>query len=265
MSQDAEAMEMTTNEIKILEMKSIEMKTLQMNAKDIKDNENNTTHIKLPIPSQDQPNHIRPKNSTLTATEAKVAIVDYGAGNVKSVTFACEQLGKTPLLTSDERQLRDADFVIFPGVGHARSAMQALRNKGLDQVIPTLEQPVLGICLGMQLMCTHSEEGDTPGLGIFDAVVKRFQVHSSLKVPHMGWNDLLEGKGLLQGIDQPVYFVHSYFASVCEDTIAKSTYGVQFSAALGRNNFVGCQFHPEKSGVAGSILLQRFFEGFEGS
>ena len=233
MSQDAEATEMTTNEMKTLEMNTL----------------------------QDDNNDNRSANRNRPAT---VAIVDYGAGNVKSVKFACEQLGKTPLLTSDERQLRDADFVIFPGVGHARSAMQALRNKGLDQVIPTLEQPVLGICLGMQLMCTHSEEGDTPGLGIFDTVVKRFQVPSSLKVPHMGWNDLLEGKGLLLGIDQPVYFVHSYFASICEGTIAKSTYGVQFSAVLGRDNFVGCQFHPEKSGVAGSILLQRFFEGFEG-
>ena len=188
--------------------------------------------------------------------EKKVVLIDYGAGNVRSVSFALERLGIEPILTSDKQVIQSATHVIFPGVGHAKSAMEALSEKGLVEFIPTLKQPVLGVCLGMQLMCRFSEEGNTPGLGIFDVDVIRF--NENLKVPHMGWNSLIEGHELLQGIDEQVYFVHSYYVPECANTMAVCDYHGRFSAALVKDNFFGCQFHPEKSGAPGAEILKRF-------
>ena len=188
----------------------------------------------------------------------KVVIIDYGAGNIQSILFALERLGATAVLSHDAEEIQQATHVIFPGVGEASSAMEKLRATGLDKVIPTLTQPVLGICLGMQLMCNHSEEGNTKGLGVFDTEVLRFT--TDLNVPHMGWNTV-EGKGVLfQNIDHNSHFylVHSYYANVCNDTVASCTYDIPFSAALARDNFYGTQFHPEKSGGVGATLLQNF-------
>lgn len=188
----------------------------------------------------------------------KVVIIDYGAGNIQSIRFALERLGATAVLSHDAEEIQQATHVIFPGVGEASSAMEKLRATGLDKVIPTLTQPVLGICLGMQLMCNHSEEGNTKGLGVFDTEVLRFT--TDLNVPHMGWNTV-EGKGVLfQNIDHNSHFylVHSYYANVCNDTVASCTYDIPFSAALARDNFYGTQFHPEKSGGVGATLLQNF-------
>lgn len=187
----------------------------------------------------------------------KLTIINYGAGNVYSVRSAFERLGLSPLLSSDEEEIRSSDLVVFPGVGHAESAMKQLEATGLDKVIPTLQQPVLGICLGMQLMCESTEEGNTKGLGIFDEVrVVRFD--ETLKVPHMGWNELENSKGTLSGINEPVYFVHSYYAPLSKYTIAETSYPFAFSAALEKKNFMACQFHPEKSGKAGEEVLKRF-------
>lgn len=189
-----------------------------------------------------------------------ICIVKYNAGNIRSVTFALERMGISPVLTDDPELLRQADKVIFPGVGEASTTMRALRATGLDGVIPTLKQPVLGICLGMQLMCAHSDEGNTKGLGIFEETVSRFAT-SNLKVPHMGWNKLEDLKGpLFQGLDQDtfVYFVHSYYVPACEGTIANAHYGASFSAALQHNNFFATQFHPEKSGPVGARILENF-------
>lgn len=188
----------------------------------------------------------------------KVVIIDYGAGNIQSIRFALERLGAIAVLSHDAEEIQQATHVIFPGVGEASSAMEKLRATGLDKVIPTLTQPVLGICLGMQLMCNHSEEGNTKGLGVFDTEVLRFT--TDLNVPHMGWNTV-EGKGVLfQNIDHNSHFylVHSYYANVCNDTVASCTYDIPFSAALARDNFFGTQFHPEKSGGVGATLLQNF-------
>jgi imidazole glycerol-phosphate synthase subunit HisH len=187
---------------------------------------------------------------------SKTTIIDYGAGNVKSVSFALERLGINPVLSNDPDEIRTSDYVIFPGVGHAKTAMEALQKNNLVDLIPALTQPVLGVCLGMQLMCRFSEEGNTPGLGIFDADVIRFDEH--LKVPHMGWNTLIEGRELLQGIEDQVYFVHSYYVPECSETMAVCDYHGRFSAALVKDNFYGCQFHPEKSGNAGAEILKRF-------
>jgi len=188
----------------------------------------------------------------------KITIIDYGAGNVKSVSFAIERLGYSPTISADPTIIQAADYVIFPGVGHAKSAMQAIKKTGLDQLIPTLKQPVLGICLGMQLMCRFTEEGNTTGLGIFDVDVLRFS--NELKVPHMGWNDLMETSSLLQNINEQVYFVHSYYVPKCSEAMALSSYHHTFTAALAKDNFYGCQFHPEKSGVFGAEILKRFLE-----
>jgi glutamine amidotransferase len=185
-----------------------------------------------------------------------IVIIDYGAGNVKSVNFAFQRLGFEPTLSDDPKVIRNADYVIFPGVGHAKSAMEAIKAKGLIEVIQELKQPVLGVCLGMQLMCRFSEEGDVDGLGIFDVDVVRFD--DKLKVPHMGWNDLQNGKSLMDGISGQAYFVHSYFVPQTGETIATCDYGISFSAALSRDNFYGCQFHPEKSGEVGERILKRF-------
>lgn len=189
----------------------------------------------------------------------KIAIIDYGAGNIQSIKFAIKRLGFDAVLSSDAEEIKNADKVIFPGVGEAGSAMKMLRATGLDKLIPQLKQPVLGICLGMQLMCNRSEEGDTKGLGIFDAEVKRFD--NSVKVPQIGWNQLSELKThLFDKVEdgEYVYLVHSYYVHECEDEIAQTEYGVKYSTALHRDNFYGVQFHPEKSSKTGEQILKNF-------
>lgn len=188
-----------------------------------------------------------------------VTIIDYGAGNVRSVRFALERLGITASCSDNAETIASADKIIFPGVGHAGAAMEQLQKRNLDRVIPALQQPVLGICLGMQLLCAHSEEGDTKGLGIFPGKVIRFE--DNLKVPHIGWNELQQAEqGLFSGIRNGsyAYFVHSYYVPVDQYTIAGCNYGIPFSAALHKDNFYACQFHPEKSAAAGNALLQNF-------
>ena len=191
-----------------------------------------------------------------------VAVVKYNAGNVYSVLHALQRLGVEAVLTDDAAQLTAADRVIFPGQGEASHAMAYLREKGLDRIIKGLRQPVLGICIGQQLMCRHSEEGDTDCLGIFDVPVKRFlpQTHED-KVPHMGWNELESPssplfRGFIGG--EFVYFVHSYYVPVCDWTAARTEYILPFSAALHRDNFFATQFHPEKSGSVGESILKNF-------
>ena len=188
-----------------------------------------------------------------------VIIIDYGAGNIQSIQFALQRLGKTAVLSNNPEVIQSADKVIFPGVGEASQAMQMLKNSRLDALIPNLKQEVLGICLGMQLLCKHSEEGDTKGLGVFDVNVKRFT--NAVKVPHMGWNTIHNhNSDLLTNIPENsyMYSVHSYYAGLTEQTIAISNYEHEFSAALQSNNFYGVQFHPEKSSKDGSQLLQNF-------
>ncbi len=200
----------------------------------------------------------------------KVAIVKYNAGNIYSVVHALKRLGVEPVLTDDANELRSADKVLFPGQGEAAQAMGYLREHGLDQIIRSLKQPVLGICIGQQLMCHHSEEGNTDCLGIFPAEVKRFQPqrHED-KVPHMGWNQVEwseergnSGSGILGGSAENgksfVYFVHSFYVPVCEFTSAVTDYIVPFSAALHKDNFYATQFHPEKSGAVGEQILRNF-------
>lgn len=190
-----------------------------------------------------------------------IVIIDYGAGNIQSVRFAFQRLGYDPELTSDAERILSADRVIFPGVGEAGSAMAKLRESGLDRVIPTLTQPVLGICLGMQLMCTRSEEGDTTGLDIFPTEVRRFP--TGLKVPQIGWNRITDLKGpIFNDIEEGeyIYLVHSFYAPLTEYTSAVSTYGMAYSTALQRGNFYGVQFHPEKSSKAGARMLHNFIE-----
>jgi glutamine amidotransferase len=203
-----------------------------------------------------------------------IAIVKYNAGNIGSVTNALNRLGVENKVTDDITELKAAEKVIFPGVGEAGTAMRYLRERGLDQVLKNLEQPFLGICLGMQLMCNHSEEGDTECLGIFDTDVKRFPrpealegQGSMLKVPHMGWNSLnsefrIQNSELLQGLPQraDVYYVHSYYAELCEDTAAVCDYILPFSSMLQKDNFYATQFHPEKSAGVGEQLLKNFIE-----
>lgn len=186
----------------------------------------------------------------------KITIIDYGAGNVKSVAFACERLGFETELTNDKNKIVNAEKVIFPGVGHADYAMQQLKKNNLIEVIKNLKQPTLGVCLGMQLMCSHTEEGNVDGIGIFNLPVKAFS--GDIKVPHMGWNKLEDTKGILSDLNEYVYFVHSYFVPKNEYSIANCTYGETFSAALQKDNFYACQFHPEKSGEIGEEILNRF-------
>ncbi|MBP5214425.1 MAG: imidazole glycerol phosphate synthase subunit HisH [Bacteroidales bacterium] len=198
----------------------------------------------------------------------KVAIVKYNAGNIYSVYCACKRLGFEPVITNDPEELRNADKVIFPGVGEARAAMDYLNGNGLSDIIRALKQPVLGICIGMQLLCRHSEEGNVDCLGIFDVPVERFRPeNASFKVPQMGWNTLrvhlAEGRQadpLLEGIanDSYVYYVHSYRVPVCADTIAVTDYCGLYSAALHKDNFWATQFHPEKSGSVGERILANF-------
>lgn len=189
----------------------------------------------------------------------KIAIINYGAGNIQSILFAIERLGYTAVLTNNPDEIQQADKVIFPGVGEASYAMQKLIESGLDSLIPTLKQPVLGICLGMQLMCHHSEEGNTDGLGIFDANVIRFS--TNVKVPQMGWNQIYNLKSpLFQGINdnEYMYLVHSYYVPNCIEAIATTNYDVEYASALQKNNFYGTQFHPEKSGDVGEQILANF-------
>ena len=192
----------------------------------------------------------------------KVAVVKYNAGNIYSVVRALQRLGVEPVLTDDVQELRSADRVLFPGQGEASTAMAYLRARGLDEVIRSLKQPVLGICIGQQLMCRHSEEGDTDCLGIFDVPVLRFNPQRREdKVPHMGWNQL-EGlrSPLFDGLKEAdyVYFVHSYYVPLCPQTIATTEYVQPFSAALCKDNFYATQFHPEKSGSVGERILKNF-------
>ena len=194
----------------------------------------------------------------------EVAIIKYNAGNICSVDCALKRLGITPVITADEALLRRADKVIFPGVGEAGTTMEYLREHGLDRIIRSLQQPVLGICIGMQLLCRHSEEGDADCLGIFDAEVKRFvsQRHED-KIPHMGWNSLSSmDHALFSAVPKEsfVYYVHSYYVPVNPATIATTDYIVPFSAALHKDNFYATQFHPEKSGSVGELVLRNFLQ-----
>ena len=194
----------------------------------------------------------------------KVAIVKYNAGNIHSVDCALRRLGVEATITAGKELLRTADKMIFPGGGEAKTTMQYLRATGMDELIKNLRQPVLGICLGMQLMCSHSEEGDTDGLGIFDVPVKRFvPKRQEDKVPHMGWNTINKtNSALFDGFttEASVYFVHSFYVPVCEFTAAETDYIQPFSAALHKDNFYATQFHPEKSGTVGEHIVKNFLE-----
>jgi glutamine amidotransferase len=188
-------------------------------------------------------------------------IIDYGAGNIQSIKFAFQRLGYEAVLSRDAEEIMGADKVIFPGVGEASSAMKKLRESKLDQIIPKLKQPVLGICLGMQLMCHTSEEGATQGLGIFDVDVVRFS--QEVKVPQIGWNQITNLKSdLFKNVQEKehIYLVHSFYAPLCEETIAEAEYGLNYSAALKKDNFYGTQFHPEKSSEVGEQILRNFIE-----
>ena len=191
----------------------------------------------------------------------KIVIINYGAGNIQSIMFAIERLGYKAVLSNNPDEIKAADKVIFPGVGEASYAMKMLKESGLDTLIPTLKQPVFGICLGMQLMCNHSEEGDTKGLGIFDVDVVKFT--SKVKVPQMGWNTIYNLKSdLFKEIaeNEYMYLVHSFYAPICAETIATTNYELEYSSALENENFYGTQFHPEKSGDVGEQILGNFLK-----
>lgn len=194
----------------------------------------------------------------------EIAIVKYNAGNIYSVVNALKRMGIDPVLTDDVELLKKADRVLFPGQGHAAEAMDYLKSHRLDEVIRDLKQPVFGICVGQQLLCKHSEEGDVDCIGIFDAEVKRFQPEKHEdKVPCMGWNKLYDLKSPLManlGTDPYVYFVHSYYVPLCEETIATADYVLPYSASMHKNNFYTCQFHPEKSGKVGEQILENFLQ-----
>jgi glutamine amidotransferase len=191
-----------------------------------------------------------------------IAILKYSSGNIRSVSTALDRLGYKSIITDDPDEISSAEKIIIPGVGEARSAMKYLKEKELDILIRSLRQPVLGICLGLQLMTKHSDEGDTECIGIFDTVVKRFPPGN--KVPHMGWNNFssLSQRDLFRGImiEDNVYYVHSYYADVTPDTVAVCDYILPFSAAMKKNNFYATQFHPEKSGETGALILKNFLE-----
>ncbi|WP_405605016.1 imidazole glycerol phosphate synthase subunit HisH [Polaribacter sp. Asnod1-A03] len=188
-----------------------------------------------------------------------VIIIDYGAGNIKSIQFAFKRLGIDAVLSNNIDEIKAADKVIFPGVGEASSAMKMLQESGLDKVIPMLKQPVLGICLGMQLMCNHSEEGNTKGLGIFNVEIKKFS--KAVKVPQMGWNVIYNLKSsLFTDVQEKdfMYLVHSFYAENCKEAIATTDYEIEYASALQKDNFYGTQFHPEKSSKAGEQILKNF-------
>lgn len=192
---------------------------------------------------------------------ASVVIINYGAGNIKSIQFAFKRLGVDAILSNNPEEILAADRIIFPGVGEANSAMAMLKETGLDTLIPNLKQPVLGICLGMQLLCEYTEEGNTEGLGVFKTKVKRFD--NNVKVPQMGWNVIKELRSeLFKGIkeNEYMYLIHSYYAEHCEETIATTDYGINYASALQHNNFYGVQFHPEKSSLAGEKILKNFLD-----
>lgn len=193
-----------------------------------------------------------------------VAIIKYNAGNIFSVDYALKRIGVTPVITSDKEILLKADKVIFPGVGEAETTMKYLKEQNLDILIKDLRQPVLGICLGMQLMCRYSEEGNTECLGIFDTDVKRFCPERHIdKVPHMGWNTIENAVSpLFKGFDKDeyVYFVHSYYVPLNDFTAARTNYILPYSSALHKDNFYATQFHPEKSGKTGERILRNFLE-----
>ncbi len=214
--------------------------------------------------------------SGVGGTSGGTVIINYGAGNIQSLKFAFQRLGVNAVLSHDEEEIRNADRVIFPGVGEAGSAMAKLKDTGLDQVIPTLTQPVLGICLGMQLMCHSSTEGNTKGLGIFDVDVIRFPLTMSssrrtsssetsggIKVPQIGWNQITDLKSdLFKDIPEAsfMYLVHSYYAPRCAEAIAFTEYGLEYASALQKDNFYGVQFHPEKSAKVGEKILKNFLK-----
>ena len=191
----------------------------------------------------------------------KLVIVNYGAGNIQSIKFAFKRLGYDAVLSDKAGEIQNADRVIFPGVGEASSAMNKLKASGLDQIIPNLKQPVLGICLGMQLMCHSTEEGNTLGMGIFNTDVIKFS--KKVKVPQIGWNQITNLKSnLFKDVKENdhIYLVHSYYAPICSETIAISNYEMPYSSALQKNNFYGVQFHPEKSSKVGARILRNFLE-----
>ncbi|MDQ7918317.1 imidazole glycerol phosphate synthase subunit HisH [Mesonia sp. MT50] len=191
----------------------------------------------------------------------KIVIIDYGAGNIQSIKFALQRLDFEATLTANAEEIRQADKVIFPGVGEASSAMKKLKSTGLDQLIPLLTQPVLGICLGMQLMCLHTEEGNTTGLKIFNTIIKRFS--NQVKVPQIGWNQISElESNLFNEIaeNEFMYLVHSFYAESCPEMIAQTHYELDYASALRKNNFYGVQFHPEKSSKAGEKILDNFLK-----
>lgn len=192
----------------------------------------------------------------------KIAIIKYNAGNIQSVQNALERLNADWILTDDKKEILAADKVIFPGVGEASTTMDYLRKTGLLEIIPQIKVPFLGICLGMQLMCAYSEEGDTKCIGIFEESVRRFK-STNLKVPHMGWNQVKPRDAeLFNTIDENanVYFVHSFYAETGKNTLATTIYGIEFASAMKKNNFYGVQFHPEKSSRIGEIILQNFLK-----
>ena len=191
----------------------------------------------------------------------KIVIINYGAGNIQSIMFAIERLGFKAVLSNNPEEIQTADKVIFPGVGEASSAMKKLQESGLESLIPNLKQPVLGICLGMQLMCNSSEEGNTKGLGIFDVDVVKFT--PKVKVPQMGWNQIYDLKSdLFKGISENefMYLVHSFYAPNCAEAIATTNYELEYASALQKDNFYGTQFHPEKSGAIGEKILENFLK-----
>lgn len=191
----------------------------------------------------------------------KLVIIDYGAGNIKSIQFAFKRLGFNAKLSNIPDEIKAADKVIFPGVGEASSAMKKLRESGLDKLIPNLKQPVLGICLGMQLLCKSTEENNTKGLGVFNVNIKKFT--NNVKVPQIGWNRILKlNSNLFLGIKDNsfMYLVHSYYAERCKDQIATTNYELDYASALQKDNFYGVQFHPEKSGEMGEQILKNFIE-----
>jgi len=191
----------------------------------------------------------------------KIVIINYGAGNIQSIMFAIERLGFKAVLTNNPEEIKSADKVIFPGVGEASSAMAKLRESGLDGLIPQLKQPVLGICIGMQLMCNKTEEGNTQGLGIFDVDVLKFS--NNVKVPQMGWNQIYDLKtDLFKDISENefMYLVHSFYAPNCAESIATTNYDIEYASALQKDNFYGTQFHPEKSGDVGEKILGNFLK-----